>query len=173
MSLASASHPLQGCGWGACKCYCAVRFKDSKSSQRPGTETISMKYLTVLADSCCSWTQFLLASLVFACVAEAILKLTDRVDNLRMLQKCLGGRSSNSLEASPELYSIYILLWITCSHTFTSCFRILSNQSVSFNSWLFFYNTLYEQSCSDLGISRIWPIADTDVSIFSSQNLGI
>lgn len=28
----SALHPLQGCGWSACKYYCTVHFKDSKSS---------------------------------------------------------------------------------------------------------------------------------------------
>ena len=28
----SALHPPQGCGWSACKYYCTVHFKDSKSS---------------------------------------------------------------------------------------------------------------------------------------------
>lgn len=54
--------------------------------------------------------------------------LKDSFDNLKKLQKCLAGRSSNLLEASPELHSTY--LQIICSHTFTGCFRILSNENV-------------------------------------------
>ena len=115
--------------------------------QRPGTETISMKYLAVLADWCSSWTLLLLSFLALYELLRLFWMLTDSFDNLRKLQKCLAGRSSNLLEAGPELYSIYF--GITCSHTFTSSFRILSNENVWVNNLLFFYNTLYDQSCPD------------------------
>lgn len=114
--------------------------------QRLGTETISVKYLVVLADLCC-WTQLLLSFLALYELLRLFWMLTESFNNLRKLQKCLAGSSSNLLEAGPELYSIY--LQITCSHTFTSCFRILSNENVWVNNLLFFYNPLYDQSCPD------------------------
>lgn len=130
----------QGCGWSITAQY----ILKIQNLQRPGTETISMKYLAALADSCCWWTQLLLNFLALYESLRLFWMLTDSFDNMRKLQKCLAGRSSNLLEASPELY-----FQITCSHTFTSCFRILSNENVWVNNLLFFYNTLYGQSCPD------------------------
>lgn len=122
----SALHPLQGCGWSTCKYYCTVHFKDSKSSA-PGDRNNKYVKLSSVGRHCL-WTHFLLSFTALYELPRLFWTLTDSFDNLRKLQKCLAGRSSNLLEASPELYSIY--LQMICSHTFTSCFRILSNENV-------------------------------------------
>lgn len=145
MSLAVCCIPCRAVD-GALASITAQYILKIQNLQRPGTETIGMKYLAVLADLC-SWTQLLLSFLALYELLRLFWMLTDSFDNLRKLQKCLAGRSSNLLEASPELYSIY--LWITCLHTFTSYFRILSNENVWVNNILFFYNTLYDQSRPD------------------------
>ena len=120
--------------------------------QSLGTETISMKYLAVLAELCCSWTHFLLSLLALYELLRLFWMLMDSYGYLRKLQKCIVGRRSHILGVSPELYNIYSK--IICSHTFTSCFRILSNEDIQVKNSLFFYNTLYDQSWPDF--SNLW-----------------
>lgn len=58
----SVLHPLQGCGCSLASITAQYILK-IQNLQRLGTETIGMKYLAVLADLCCWWTQLLLSFL--------------------------------------------------------------------------------------------------------------
>lgn len=63
----------------------------------------------------------------FGWVAKAVLNVNREFWQFKEIAN-VAGTSSNLLEASPELYSIYF--GITCSYTVTSCFGILSDENV-------------------------------------------
>lgn len=97
---------------------CTAHFKDSESS-------ISMEYLAVRAEWCCSWRQLLLRFLALFELLRLVWMLTDSFWQFEELAKVVQ-------QAEVEIYWRKAQTYTACSfelpsHTFTSCFKIPSN----------------------------------------------
>lgn len=121
----TALHPPQGCGWRTCSSIPAQHILKIQSLQRPETETIRMEYLAVWAEWCCSWRQLLLRFLALFELLRLVWVLTDSFWQFEELAKVVQ-------QAEVEIYWRKAQSYTACSfelpsHTFTSCFKILSN----------------------------------------------